>query len=140
MKYIFMLFYVVMLFAPFVITYSYLSFMHRMSVITVNRHFKVYAIVAACLFYVSFFFGEFVIPIINEHIYAIDARIMGIEGYIQDIFVPISLYVPLFYLLNYIFGATAKHRVLKYFYVIVCYGLNYIVWGLLLSMSAHKIY
>ena len=140
MKYFYIVLHFAVLLAPILVTWICLAVAKRRGVITVGRYGNLYFVLLACLFYVAYFFSDYAIPRLNQIWYGIDARVMGIEGFLQDFLVPIVVLVPLYYLLNFAFKVNAKSRYSGLAFLIMYYLSNYIVWSIYLSMITRNVY
>jgi hypothetical protein len=129
-----------MLLSPAVVTWICLATAKKMNIIKAGRYEKLFFLLLSCLFYVSFFFGQYTIPKLNDFLHGVNARIMGIEGFLQDLLVPVVVLIPAYYLLNYVFKVHARSKFLGFLFLIVYYALNSIVWSVYLAMVTHKIY
>ncbi len=140
MKYLYIVLHFALLLEPILVTWICLTVAKRRGVITVGRYGNLFFVFLAGLFYIAYFFSDYAIPRLNQSWHGIDARIMGVEGFLQDFLVPIVALVPLYYLLNFVFKVNAKSKYSGLFFLFIYYLANYIIWNVYLSIITRNVY
>ena len=130
-----------MILSPVISTLCYLLIARKVGLVIIKKNFSVYIIVMILIFYVSFFFGDYVTPVINSQIYGVNARIMGLSGILEDYIIPLSIVIPLYLTANFLLGVKYKNAKWKYINLLLYYSINFATWwGLTAPLFSRKEY
>ena len=97
-------------FAPFVASLISLSICKRIGLFEIPRRYPFYVLCLGFVYYGAFFFGEYLIPILNTQIYDMHAKAMGAVGLLQDFVFPLFFAFPAYCIVNKLLGVSSDER------------------------------
>ena len=126
--------------APFVGSLLGLSIGRKTHLFTIPKYFSAYVLFMGCTYYGAFFFGEKIIPIVNISLCQMNAKAMGVTGFLQDYFIPLLFAIPLYILGNKVFKVVFRNNGKVIYSFLIYYSLNYILFYLAMQPFINKTY